>query len=207
VTTAVSQPDGLSNRTPVLRILWDPQKIGLSGNAVVRALNDGEPRITLVTTGGGGQGQPAQTGVSITPYMMAAGDERIIADRLHAVLSKPPAQPATPPLAAAAADISGQWNLRIQYAAIVTNHTLHVTQKGPDLGGFHQGEFTTREISGTLNGDTVQIRSAYGEQHGDSVNLTFSGKVTGNEMSGTLDMGEYLGATWTATKRGAGRRG
>ena len=64
----------------------------------------------------------------------------------------------------------------------------------------------TREISGTIDGDSVRIRSAYGEQHGDSVNLTFSGKVTGDQMTGTLDMGEYLGATWTAARRAA-RRG
>ncbi len=65
----------------------------------------------------------------------------------------------------------------------------------------------TREISGNIDGDNVRIRSAYGEQHGDSVNLTFSGKVTGDQMAGTVDMGEYLGATWTATRRAAVRRG
>ena len=64
----------------------------------------------------------------------------------------------------------------------------------------------TREISGTIDGDSVRIRSAYGEQHGDSVNLTFSGKVTGDQMTGTLDMGEYLGATWTAA-RARGQKG
>ena len=85
-------------------------------------------------------------------------------------------------------------------------HTLHLTQKGNDLGGFHQGEFMTREITGTIDGDSVRIRSAYGEQHGDSVNLTFVGKVNGDQMSGPLDMGEYLAATWTATRR-TGMRG
>ena len=214
VTTSVSQPNGLSNRTPSLRVLWDQQKNGLSSEAVVRALNDGEPRITLVPARGGGAGQAALTGVSITPYMMAAGEEKIVADRLHAVLSKPasasgsaaPTSPAAAP--APAADISGQWTVRIQYAAAASTHTLHLTQKGNDVGGFHQGEFMTREIAGSLDGDDVRIRSAYGEQHGDSVNLTFSGKVKGDDMSGTLDMGEYLGATWTATRRpGQGRRG
>ena len=85
-------------------------------------------------------------------------------------------------------------------------HALLLTQRGNDLVGFHQGEFVTREISGTIDGDAVRIRSAYGEQHGDSVNLTFSGKVSGDQMTGTLDMGEYLGATWTAARRAA-RRG
>ena len=97
--------------------------------------------------------------------------------------------------------------MRIQYAAAASSHTLHLSQKGNDVGGFHQGEFMTREISGTIDGDNVRIRSAYGEQHGDSVNLTFSGKVTGDQMAGTVDMGEYLGATWTATRRAAVRRG
>jgi L-seryl-tRNA(Ser) seleniumtransferase len=204
VTTSVNQPNGLSNRTPSLRILWDRQKLGISGEAVARLLFEGDPRITLDVARGAGQ--PAQTGVSVTPYMMAPGDERIVADRLVAVLSKPPAQtePATP--AAPSADLTGQWNVRIQYAAATSNHTLHLTQKGNDLGGFHQGEFVTREIAGTIDGDSVRIRSAYGEQHGDSVNLTFSGKIAGDQMTGLLDMGEYLGATWTATRRTA-RRG
>jgi L-seryl-tRNA(Ser) seleniumtransferase len=103
-------------------------------------------------------------------------------------------------------DLTGQWNVKIQYAAATSTHTLHLTQKGNDLGGFHQGEFMTREITGTIDGDSVRIRSAYGEQHGDSVNLTFVGKVNGDQMSGPLDMGEYLGATWTATRRTGGRR-
>jgi L-seryl-tRNA(Ser) seleniumtransferase len=206
VTTTVNQPNGLSNRTPSLRILWDRQKLGVSGEAVVKALLDGEPRITIDPARGGGQ-QAAQTGVQVTPYMLAPGDERVIADRLVAVLSKPPAQTDAAAPAAPAADLSGQWNVRIQYAAAVSTHTLHLTQKGNDLGGFHQGEFMTREVTGTVDGDTVRIRSAFGEQHGDSINMTFAGKLAGDQLSGTLDMGEYLGATFTASRRGGGRRG
>src|SRR4029453_13255626 len=138
--------------------------------------------------------------------MMAPGDEKIIADRLVALLSKPPAQPETPAPAGSPPDVSGQWTVKIQYAAGTTTHTLLLTQKGSDLGGFHQGEFVTREVTGTVDPAPIRIRSAYGEQHGDSVNLTFSGKVNGDQMSGTLDMGEYLGATWTATRRNS-RRG
>ena len=198
VTTSVAQPNGLSNRTPSLRILWDRQKVGITGEAVAKLLFDGEPRITLDARAAG---RRRQTGVSVTPYMMAAGDERVIADRLVAVLSKPPAQPPATAPATPAADLTGQWTVKIQYAAATSNHTLHLTQKGNDLGGLHQGEFMTREVTGTIDGDSVRIRSAFGEQHGDSINLTFTGKLTGDQMSGALDMGEYLGATWTATRR------
>ena len=198
VETTIVQPNGLSNRTPFMRILWDRQKLNLGSDVVVKTLFDGEPRITLSPAG--------PTGVSVTPYMMAAGDERIVADRLHAVLSKPSAQTATAALAAPSGDLTGQWNVRIQFAAAASTHTLHLTQRGNELGGLHQGDFMTREISGTIDGDAVRIRSAYGEQHGDSVNLIFTGTINGDEMSGALDMGEYLGASWSATRRAA-RRG
>ena len=204
VTASIAQPNGLSNRTPSLRIAWDRQKIGIGGDTVARLLLDGDPRITLDARGGT---QPNQTGVSVTPYMMAPGDEKIIAERLVAVLSKPPAQTESTTPAAPTVDLTGQWNVKIQYTAATASHTLHLTQKGNDLGGFHQGEFMTREITGTIDGDSVRIRSAYGEQHGDSVNLTFVGKVSGDQIGGPLDMGEYLAATWTATRRSSGRRG
>lgn len=35
---------------------------------------------------------------------------------------------------------------------------------------------------------------------GQAADATFSGRVEGDRMSGTLDMGEYLGATWTAAR-------
>ena len=117
--------------------------------------------------------------------MMEAGEERIVADRLHALLVEARgAARAPPPVAAAVADLAGQWNVSIQFAAAKSTHTLHLTQRGNDLGGFHQGEFMTRDISGTIDGDSVRIRSAYGEQHGDSVNLTFAGKVAGGRDVG-----------------------
>ena len=64
VTTTVVQPNGLSNRTPSLRIQWDRQKLGLAGDAVVRALLDGEPahRARLRRAG-----RRRSTGVSVTP--------------------------------------------------------------------------------------------------------------------------------------------
>ena len=203
VTTSVIQPTGLSNRTPSLRIVWNSQN-SISGEAVSRKLLDGEPRITMDPVRGGLEWP--QTGVQVTPYMLAPGDEKIIADRLVFTLINSGVEAGMPQPLPPAADLTGQWSVRIQYAASASTHTFHLTQKGNDLGGVHQGDFITREISGTIDGDRVRIRSAFGEQHGDSISLTFSGTVSGDQMTGPLDMGEYLGATWTATRRGA-RRG
>jgi hypothetical protein len=209
VTTNITQPEGLSNKTPSLRVSWDREALKVTGEAVLKALNDGEPRITLAGAGGGrgGGAGAGTTGVSITPYMMAAGEEKIVADRLHAVLSAPPPITVTTPKPPAT-DLSGSWDVQITYAAASSTHALHLRQRGSDLDGAHRGDFTSRDVSGVVDGDSVRIRSAFGEEHGDSIGYTFTGTVKGDEMSGALDMGEYLAATWTARRHtGGGRRG
>ena len=144
-------------------------------------------------------------GVSITPYMMAEGDAPIIAERLHAVLSKPPVTPAktaAPP----AADLSGGWDVKIQYAAGTSTHRFELRQRGADIEGAHQGNFVTRDLTGSMDGDEVRLRSNVGEQAGDAFSFTFTGKIAGDQLTGTLDMAEYLAATFTATRRAPGRR-
>ncbi len=63
----------------------------------------------------------------------------------------------------------------------------------------------SRDIIGAIDGNTVKLRSAYGEEHGDALNFSFTGTVAGDEISGTLDMGEYLTAKWTGKRHVAER--
>ena len=198
VTATITQPNGLSNRTPSLRLWWDPQRLGFSGETVARSLFETEPRVVL--NPGRRPGPPVETGVSVTPYMMSAGDEVIIADRLHALLSSRTLRDAVVDTVAPAADLSGRWDVRIEYAAGSSTHALHLRQKGNEIDGTHQGDFVARDLTGTISGSDVRIRSNYGGG-GDSLPYTFTGKLTGAEMAGELDMGEYLGAKWTARRR------
>jgi len=203
VTTSIEQPSGLSNRTPSLLIRWDRTRRGISGRAVAKHLFDTDPRIA--TPGGRGEASGTETGISITPYQMSPGEEVIVADRLHALLSNPPKQEAEqtrPP----SADLSGRWDVRIEYAAGSSDHTLHLRQQGSRIEGTHQGDFVSRDLSGNIEGDAVQMMSTYTERHGDSLMFNFTGKVSGAEISGTLDMGEYLMAKWIA-KRHEYRKG
>ncbi|TDE07921.1 aminotransferase class V-fold PLP-dependent enzyme [Jiangella asiatica] len=199
VTTRIVQPEGLSNRTPSLRVYWDEEQVGLSGATASATMYDGEPRIALNSTSGDA---PGRTGVSITPYMMSPGDDKIIARELRALLLDPP-EPPEPPRPPAV-DVAGTWQVSIEYTASSSDaHVLELTQDGADLSGTHTGEFVSREATGTVSGETVSIRSSYGESHGDALSFTFTGTVSGDgtSMSGALDMGEYLRATWTATRQ------
>jgi hypothetical protein len=202
VTTSVTETTELSNRTPSLTIKWDPKKLGITGAAVAKHLMDTEPRIATP----GGRDREGESSISITPYQMSAADVSIVAERLHATLSHPPAVPAPAAPAPPAIDVSGQWDVRIEYVAGASTHTLHLRQTGARVEGTHQGDFVSRDLSGTVDGSRVQLSSSYTERHGDALSFRFTGTVTGNDMAGSLDMGEYLAATWSA-KRHDYRRG
>ena len=134
--------------------------------------------------------------------MMAPGDEKVVAERLFAVLTGPP-RVEEKPKAAAATDLTGTWDVRIQYAASVSVHRLHVRQRGNDIDGVHQGDFESRDLKGTIDGDALRLRSSW--EHGDSLNYTFTGNITGDEMAGDVNLGEYLDARFTAKRHASGR--
>jgi L-seryl-tRNA(Ser) seleniumtransferase len=198
LTTEVTQPAGLSNRTPSLRITWDREALGTTGDLVAQTLFQTEPRISLFPARSSDEGR---SGVSITPYMMAPGDAAVVAGRLHAVLSTRTPRGATPPPAAASGlDVSGTWTVTVAYAASEATHTLHLRQRGNTIDGSHQGDFISRELTGTIDGRHVAVQSLYGEEHGDALNYRFTGTIDGDTIAGTLDMGEYLHATWRASR-------
>ncbi len=210
VTGAVREPRGLSNHSPGLSISWDPAKLGITGAEVARILDTTEPRIVLGGSGGGGGrgGRSGnQTSISITAYMMSPGEDKIVADRLHEILSAPrPAKKAEPPREPAG-DLTGRWDVHIEFAAGASDEILHLKQQGNQIAGTHQGAFVTRDCSGAISADEVALSSSVGEVHGAALSYRFSGKLDKDTMAGTLDMGEYLGATWTAKRHVFGNRG
>jgi L-seryl-tRNA(Ser) seleniumtransferase len=187
-------------------IQWDPKALGITGPEVAKILDTTEPRIVL---GGGGaregQDQSGQTGIGLSVFMMSAGDEKIVAERISQVLStKRTAEAAVPPRPPAG-DLSGHWKVAIQFAASRSTHTVDLVQDGNGLSGTHQGEFRARELTGTIDGDQVMFATRPAQSHGDNLSFRFSGTLSGDSMAGSLDLGEYLTASWTAQRYAANR--
>ncbi len=206
VTAAIRQPPTIDNHSPSLAISWDTVKLGLTGQDLANILWTTEPRIAVTVGGaGGGRGAGRQTGISITAYQMKAEDVKVVADRLYEVLSarRPAWKPET--LSEPAGELTGRWDVKIQFAAGTGEHTLQIRQEGNRLTGTHQGDFTGRDLMGTISGSDVRISSSVGESHGAAISYHFTGKLEGDSMSGDLDLGEYLSARWTANRHLYGR--
>ena len=199
VTTEIGLPQGRSNRTPSLRVQWDPERIALTGDDVEKLLWEGEPRIAV---GGAGSFLPfppsVEPNIRIVPYQLEAGEERVIAERVHAVLSNPPRR--SPRTEAPALDVSGGWDVELTFVSGGASQSFVLEQDGNTVRGTHFGSFAKRDLGGTLYGTDILLRSSYTQQ-GVRLNFTFTGTVKGDAMEGSVSLGEYGTAAWTARRR------
>ena len=195
-----------SNRSPRVTIRWTAAQIGLTGQQAADLLYDQEPRIAIGGASFGRDKLPGDTGISLTTSMLAPGDEQIVADRVRTILSAKRTLEEPPSPAAPAGDVTGQWQVDISFVASKTTHVLQLRQQGDKVDGSHQGDFLTREISGTMAGSRVTLVSRVTERTGDALNYRFTGDLAGDTLTGTLDLGEYRTATWTATRSASAGR-
>jgi hypothetical protein len=132
--------------------------------------------------------------------MMQPGDDKVVADRVYQVLSRtrsPRPEPAAPEM-----NLSGRWDVNIEFFSSKSQHVLFLQQDGRSVNGSHKADFSVRDVQGTIEGSQIKLRSNTVERGtGDAVPFIFAGTGSGDAFSGTLYMGEYLNAKFTAARR------
>ena len=202
VKTALREPTELSNKSPSLAITWDAATLNVMGDEVAEELATTKPRIAVgAGTGGGRAAQaaaPGTTGITITAWQMQPGDDKVVAERVHAVLSRkrPPRSTDMPP---PAGDVSGRWDVDVEFYSSRSQHTLQIEQDGNWIQGSHRGDFSTRELVGMIEGDKVTLRSV-DQRPGNSITFIFAGTLANGTISGPIHLGEYLTARFTARR-------
>lgn len=199
VTTNITQPgEGLSNRSPRLTILWDGARLGITGPQLSKVLLETEPRIVLAGASDALPGSTASS-ASIVPYMMMPGEEKIVAERLYGMLSKPPKFETPDPPQGQLVSVAGQWDARLEFGRGSANHTIVLEQDGANLVGTHHGEFYAGDLTGMVAANTVRFRSSHRVQ-GTRLFYEFTGTAEGDKMAGIVNLGEYGQTSWTAQK-------
>ena len=179
---------------PTLNISWDPKQIGLTAGDVGRALLDGQPRIMTHAEGEG-------YSFLIRPVAMKPGEYKVVAQRLFEVFSAA-SKPAPPEAyAPAAADITGTWDVEVQYEVGSSRHKLILMAKGNSVSGLHKGWAYQGDLKGHLDGAAVKFHSTH-PADGNTLSYTFTGSIQGDTMSGDVNLGEYGAAKWRAGRAG-----
>ncbi|MER3375156.1 MAG: aminotransferase class V-fold PLP-dependent enzyme [Allomuricauda sp.] len=191
VTTKVMEPTGLSNRAPRLVISWDQDKLHITGEEVAEEVARNKPRIAI-----GARTGDDSTSVNITPSQMRPGNAKVVADRLYDILAAD-RQPISDELNPAKGNVSGHWEVELNFFTSTGSHYFYLEQEGNWITGTHQSDFSTQKMVGMIEGNEVKLRSTY-RVSGDNISYWFSGELKDGNLEGSVFLGEYLTATFSA---------
>jgi len=204
VRTTMHKPEGASP-FPTMIIEWDPSQVGITAGDVYRQLLDGEPRIMSHATGDG-------YSFNVRPPSIRPGDQTLAGRRIAEVLRSAPKGIQKKTLAPAGGDIAGRWDVDVQYTRGTARHKLFLITSGNRVEGSHIGRRLQGNLTGTIDGDRVRLRSSLPTE-GTQLTYRFDGRLqgpstpgpaaslgTGQTMEGEVSLGEYGKARWTARR-------
>ncbi len=194
VKCEIEEPKGLSNHSPSLIISWNPEVIKITGPDVQELLATMQPRIAVHSEFTDDSGN---TAVIISSGQMQPGNDKVVADRISEILNQPPAK--SPEMASPAANLTGRWDVNIEFYSSKSQHTFFLEQDGNWIKGSHQGEFSVRDMAGYLDGNQLKLGSS-DRLVADNLRFVFFGTTGNDKMTGEIFMGEYIRAKFSATR-------
>jgi hypothetical protein len=93
-----------------------------------------------------------------------------------------------PTLASAQTNVEGEWLVDLTLPLGELNFTMVINQKGENLTGYMLNESGQYDLKGTVTRDQVKVEWSFPDG-GHLVDVTFTGKVDRNAMSGSAKVG------------------
>jgi hypothetical protein len=131
--------------------------------------------------------------------MMQPGDYKIVAETISKYLRNPGHYENPPVYTGPTANLAGAWNVTINYVRGVGEQQFILRQEGSTLSGEQKGEIFHAVFQGKVDADHVVLASVM-PANGYEVSFVFTGIVSGDHLSGDVQLGEYGTATFTATR-------
>ena len=105
-----------------------------------------------------------------------------------------------PDAPAAAADVSGVWDMVVEGPQGAINVVTTFKQEGEKITGTQASQMGEVAFEGTVVGNEIKWILNL-DMGGQQMSIAFAGKVDGEAMAGVFDMGGMGTAAWSAKKR------
>jgi D-glucosaminate-6-phosphate ammonia-lyase len=179
VSTEVIAPKGVV-KVPRLRITWDAAKFGVDGEGLRLRVLEGEPRVMLDDMA------VKANSIEIDPFGLQPGEAEQVARAISAALAMPAAAKVTAP--APKLDVSGAWDVRVNFLFGERTHRLSLKQDGGAISGEQTSQMFDSPVTGSLDADGVHLmfRTRY---EGATIFYRLDGTVAGNKIEGNVVLG------------------
>ena len=95
---------------------------------------------------------------------------------------------------------AGTWNLQVQSPTGEMPGTLELSGEAELTGKANASIGDTVFLTGSLDGDTIELKGEMEGSQMGKIELTFSGTLDGDEMSGDVQFGSFGRGSWSATR-------
>jgi D-glucosaminate-6-phosphate ammonia-lyase len=203
VTCTVVAPEGME-RVPRLNIAWDAVQCPVTSDQLRQALLDGEPRIMLDDIAG------TAHSIRIDPFNLQPGEARAVGRAIAQALSQ--LRPVPGVVDGPSIDVSGPWDITVDFMRGRRVHRLHLDQDGPVVVGRHDSEQFSGGVTGRVTGAAVEL-TFDGLYEGSTIFYSFAGEAAPSRMGGTVLFGaangtnrgtrnlrQHGGGTWMASR-------
>jgi hypothetical protein len=112
--------------------------------------------------------------------------------------AKPDASSAAAP---AASDVTGTWQVQVTTSSITASPTMTLKEDGDKITGQYQSQqYGQFPLTGTLNDGKIAITFVMAVE-GNNINVSYTGTVDKDGMKGTVNYGDLMDGTFTATRK------
>jgi hypothetical protein len=98
------------------------------------------------------------------------------------------------------ADVTGAWEMSVDSPQGTMTITANYKQEGETLTGNHVSEMGESPLKGTVKGNEIAYTLTI-DMGGQQLAIEHKGKVEGDTMTGTADVGEMGSMKWTAKRK------
>jgi L-seryl-tRNA(Ser) seleniumtransferase len=179
VSSDVIAPKGVV-KVPRLRVAWDAEKYGVDGEGLRLRVLEGEPRVMLDDMA------VKANSIEIDPFGLQPGEAEQVARAISAALSMPAAAKAK--AAVPKLDVSGAWDVRVNFLFGERTHRLQLKQDGGAITGDQTSQQFDSPVTGSLDADGLHLmfRTRY---EGATIFYRLDGTVAGNKIEGNVVLG------------------
>ncbi|MEW6188384.1 MAG: hypothetical protein AB1585_21925 [Thermodesulfobacteriota bacterium] len=96
----------------------------------------------------------------------------------------------------AADSVTGNWDCKIDYGSGTGYPTFVLQQDGEKVAGTYKGALGDSKVTGKITGSDFELSF-----NSNNIDMTYKGKVEGNRLSGSGDLGPIGKGPFSCTKK------
>lgn len=112
-----------------------------------------------------------------------------------------PAPAASKSASAVAVDVTGTWEVQVATSSISASPAMMLKQEGEKITGQYQSQqYGQFPLTGTLKDGKIELTFVMSVE-GNNINVLYSGTVDKDGIKGTVNYGDLMDGTFTATRK------